>query len=336
MKLTRREPPEIGISFLDTITCGIGAIILLMVITTTAPMQPEALTSDPREAQISLLQRQLFASRDEVRAAVATLDAQRAALAARQNEIEDLERATAALQAQDSHRSAAEQEAAQNAKVLGELQVAQQRLTDEMQRLYAQRDRPRPANFIGGIPVDSEYIVFIIDTSGSMFNYAWPKVLEQIVQTLTVYPHVKGLQVMNDEGSYMFPEYAGRWIPDTPARRRAVVERLRTWNVFSNSSPTEGIEAAIQQFYRAEQKISLYVYGDEFTGRSIREVAEAVRRLNRPDRAGVPLVRIHAIGFPVQFANAPGLQITGIRFATLMRELTRRNGGSFVGLSSFR
>ncbi len=336
MKLTRREPPEIGISFLDTITCGIGAIILLMVITTTAPMQPEVLTSDPREAQISLLQRQLFASRDEVRAAVATLDAQRAALAARQNEIDDLERATAALQAQDSHRSAAEQEAALNAKVLGELQVAQQRLTDEMQRLYAQRDRPRPANFIGGIPVDSEYIVFIIDTSGSMFNYAWPKVLEQIVQTLTVYPHVKGLQVMNDEGSYMFPEYAGRWIPDTPARRRAVVERLRTWNVFSNSSPTEGIEAAIQQFYRAEQKISLYVYGDEFTGRSIREVAEAVRRLNRPDRAGVPLVRIHAIGFPVQFANAPGLQITGIRFATLMRELTRRNGGSFVGLSSFR
>lgn len=336
MKLTRREPPEIGISFLDTITCGIGAIILLMVITTTAPMQPEALTSDPREAQISLLQRQLFASRDEVRAAVTTLDAQRAALAARQNEIEDLERATAALQAQDSHRSAAEQEAAQNAKVLGELQVAQQRLTDEMQRLYAQRDRPRPANLIGGIPVDSEYIVFIIDTSGSMFNYAWPKVLEQIVQTLTVYPHVKGLQVMNDEGSYMFPEYAGRWIADTPARRRAVVERLRTWNVFSNSSPTEGIEAAIQQFYRAEQKISLYVYGDEFTGRSIREVAEAVRRLNRPDRAGVPLVRIHAIGFPVQFANAPGLQITGIRFATLMRELTRRNGGSFVGLSSFR
>lgn len=336
MKLTRREPPEIGISFLDTITCGIGAIILLMVITTTAPMQPEALTSDPREAQISLLQRQLFASRDEVRAAVTTLDAQRAALAARQNEIEDLERATAALQAQDSHRSAAEQEAAQNAKVLGELQVAQQRLTDEMQRLYAQRDRPRPANFIGGIPVDSEYIVFIIDTSGSMFNYAWPKVLEQIVQTLTVYPHVKGLQVMNDEGSYMFPKYAGRWMADTPARRRAVVERLRTWNVFSNSSPTEGIEAAIQQFYRAEQKISLYVYGDEFTGRSIREVAEAVRRLNRPDRAGVPLVRIHAIGFPVQFANAPGLQITGIRFATLMRELTRRNGGSFVGLSSFR
>jgi hypothetical protein len=30
------------------------------------------------------------------------------------------------------------------------------------------------------------------------------------------------------------------------------------------------------------------------------------------------------------------LQITGIRFAALMRELTRRNGGSFVGLNAFR
>ena len=37
MKLTLRDPPEIGISFLDTITCGVGAIILLMTVTTTRP-----------------------------------------------------------------------------------------------------------------------------------------------------------------------------------------------------------------------------------------------------------------------------------------------------------
>lgn len=336
MKLSRREPPEIGISFLDTITCGIGAIILLMVITTTSPPAPEAPPIDPNEAEITRLQRELFASRDEVQAAIAKLEAQRQALAEKSREISAIKRATASTLAQEQNRTAAEEEAALNAKIKGELETAHQRLTDEMQRLYAQRNRPRPDNYIGGIPVDSEYIVFLIDTSGSMFNYAWPKVLEQIVQTLTVYPRVKGLQVMNDEGSYMFPEYAGRWIEDSPARRRAVIDRLRTWNVFSNSSPTEGIVAAIQQFYRPDRKISLYVYGDEFTGRSIREVADFVRQVNRPDAGGVPLVRIHAIGFPVQFANAPGLQITGIRFAALMRELTRHNGGSFVGLNSFR
>lgn len=336
MKLVRREPPEIGISFLDTITCGIGAVILLMVITTTPPPAPELPEADPREAQITQLQREVSAQRAAVRSASASLERQRNALATAREALNRARAEYARLVASEAQRGRAAEEAALNARVKGELEVALQRLTEEMQRLYAQRNRVRPDNYIGGIPVDSEYIVFIIDTSGSMFNYAWPRVLDQILQTLTVYPRVKGLQVMNDEGSYMFPEYAGRWIEDTPGRRREVIERLRTWNVFSNSSPSEGIEAAIRQFYQPGRKISLYVYGDEFTGKSISQVTGFVQTLNRPDEGGAPLVRIHAIGFPVQFANAPPLQITGIRFAALMRELTRRNGGSFVGLNAFR
>ncbi|MEE4108168.1 MAG: VWA domain-containing protein, partial [Halieaceae bacterium] len=47
-------------------------------------------------------------------------------------------------------------------------------------------------------------------------------------------------------------------------------------------------------------------------------------------------VRIHAVGFPVQFIRAAPLQTTGIRFAALMRELTYRNDGTFVGLNDFR
>ena len=336
MKLARRETPDIGMSFLDTITCGIGAIILLMVITTTTPLAPEAPTSDPREAEISQLQRTLFASRDEVNAVIARLDARRAELAAKKQALSQLKAATSTTLAEQTLHSTADQEAALNAQMYGELEVANQRLTEEMQRLYAQRQRPKVQNFVGGIPIDSEYIIFCIDTSGSMFNYAWPKVLEQIIQTLTVYPNVKGLQVMNDQGSYMFPDYAGRWIEDTPARRRAVIERLRTWNVFSASSPAEGIVAAIQGYYRPDRKISLYVYGDEFTGKSIREVAEHVQKLNRPDGHGAPLVRIHAIGFPTQFLQPSTQQTTGVRFAALMRELTRHNGGSFVGLNSLR
>jgi hypothetical protein len=336
MKLSRREAPEIAIAFLDTITCGIGGVILLMVITTTAPPTPETTELDPRAATISALQRSLFASREEVREATAALEARRAKLAAARAELARIEAATATVVAEGAHNSRAREEAAQNARVKGELEIAQQRLTEEMQRLYLQRSRPKVENYIGGIPIDSEYIIFIIDTSGSMFKYAWPKVMDQLIETLTVYPRVKGLQVMNDEGSYMFREYAGRWIEDSPVWRRAVIERLRTWNAFSNSSPTEGIEAAIEQFYKPGQRISLYVYGDEFTGRSIREVSNYVRRINQPDTSGAPLVRVHAIGFPVQFANPPQLQMTGIRFAALMRELTRRNGGSFVGLDSFR
>jgi hypothetical protein len=137
-------------------------------------------------------------------------------------------------------------------------------------------------------------------------------------------------------GKYMFSQYRGKWIPDTPGRRRVILQTLRTWNVFSNSSPVEGITQAIRSFHQPDKKISIYVFGDEFTGRSIEDVVAIVDRINQADAEGNRLVRIHAVGFPVQFIRAPGQQTTGIRFATLMRELTYRNGGTFVGLNDFR
>ena len=81
-----------------------------------------------------------------------------------------------------------------------------------------------------------------------MQRFAWPLVQQKMEEVLDAYPKVKGLQVMNDEGVYMFSRYAGKWIPDTEARRKAILDRLRTWNAFSNSSPVEGIETAIRTF----------------------------------------------------------------------------------------
>ncbi len=58
--------------------------------------------------------------------------------------------------------------------------------------------------------------------------------------------------------------------------------------------------------------------------------------LNAQNFGGERRVRIHGVGFPVQFIRPPELQVTGVRFATLMRELTYKNGGTFVGLNNFR
>lgn len=160
--------------------------------------------------------------------------------------------------------------------------------------------------------------------------------MREFEATLSIYPKVKGIQVLNDMGKYMFSRYRGKWIPDSPGRRKVILQTLRTWNVFSNSSPVEGITQAIRTFHDPDKKISIFVFGDEFTGRSISEVVKAVDLINRADAEGNRLVRIHAVGFPVQFIRAPHLQTTGIRFATLMRELTYRNGGTFVGLNDFR
>jgi len=178
-------------------------------------------------------------------------------------------------------------------------------------------------------PDDSEYIIFIVDTSGSMFNHVWPIVLRKVGETLDLYPKVTGFQVMNDEGAYMFTGDRGKWLPDTPAQRQTVIERLRTWNAFSNSSPIEGIVEAIRTYHDQDKKISLYVFGDEFTGPSIDSVVKGVDIINRGDEAGERRVRIHAIGFPLR-PDAP--QETSIRFATLMRTLCERNGGTFVSL----
>ncbi len=332
MKLNRRENEATSIAFLDVITCGFGAIILLLMIAKFGdPPEPEV-PDDPRISEISALQRSLFKMQSrarEVETAIVSKDQQ---LAVWKSESVRLDKELIAAR---NRGKSIRDTAAANAAILGELKIARQKLTEEMRRLYQQRDRVR-TDLVGGIPIDSEYIIFIIDTSGSMFRYAWPKVIEQFVETLTVYPKLKGIQIMNDMGAYMFSSYRGKWIPDTPGRRQAIIDRLRTWNAFSNSSPVEGITAAIRSFYSVDKKISIYVYGDEFTGRSIREVVQYMEAINRKDAQGNPLVRIHAIGFPVQFANPPHLQGTGIRFATLMRELTRRNGGTFVGLNSFR
>ena len=159
--------------------------------------------------------------------------------------------------------------------------------------------------------------------------------MKKVSEVLSVYPKVKGIQVMNDMGQYMFQSYAGRWIPDTAGRRRAINQRLTSWAPFSNSSPVEGIEAAIRQFYAKDKRISLYIFGDDFSQGSMEQVVTTVERLNRADSSGKHRVRIHAIGFPVLFGmNKMGSSV--VRFAALMRKLAENNDGTFVGLNSNR
>lgn len=329
----RREIEGISLSFLDVISCGFGAIILLLVLTKVfEPVVIEDTISN-LEGYLAALQEELFDLRGEAK------DINRKMIRKEDQQSEEivrLLRLNAELSALKSKHEKTLDKTKVSTLVEGKLAEAKQSLTDEMAKLLADYRRTADEDKIGGIPVDSEYIIFIIDTSGSMYNYAWPLVLQKVAETLAVYPRLKGIQVMNDMGNYMFTQYAGAWIPDTDARRRAIIDRLRSWNVFSNSSPVEGITKAISTYYKPGRKISLYVFGDEFTGRSIQRVVDVIDRINRTDSKGNRLVRIHGVGFPVQFANPPRYQETGIKFSILMRTLCEKNGGTFVGLNDFR
>jgi hypothetical protein len=329
----KRDVETIGLSFLDAIFCGFGAIVLLFVIVRGAEPRliktdAEALTAEQRVLQQESTD--LTAQAEVTRAA---LVAQRADLARAETLVARYQDELTRIEGQ--YRAARDTAAVQN-RIGEQLARAQQELTEEMRRLRAQAREAPADRLVGGIPVDSEYIVFIIDTSGSMQSLAWPLMLRKVEETLKLYPRVKGIQVMSDMGTYMFSQYEGKWIPDSPARRKAIIERLRTWRPFSNSSPVEGIEKAIRVFASPDRKVSLYVFGDEFTGPSIDEVVERVDRLNRADASGKRRVRIHGVGFPTMFAPPANSSYTGVRFAALMRELAQRNGGTFLGLSSAR
>ena len=334
MSRSRRRNIETGsLSFLDVICCGFGAMILLLVIVKIfEPIRLEE-THVELEGLIARYEQELeeiLGETDEVvRERLSTIEE----VDADEIQVARLEQELARIRAEFL---ATRDQAELSDEVQNDLVLARQRLTEEMQRLFADY-KPAPDDYmVGGIPVDSEYIIFIIDTSGSMQQYAWPRVQQQIRETLEVYPQVRGIQVLNDMGEYMFRSYRDQWIPDTPSIRESIIDALRNWRAFSNSSPREGVLKAIDAFYDPEKKISLYVYSDDFSSGSIDAVVREVDRRNRVAEDGSRRVRIHAVAFPVYFEAFDGQLGSSARYAILMRELCQRNGGTFVALPSLR
>ncbi len=328
MKRRRRNVEAFSLSFLDCICCGFGAIILLLVLSKIYEPVIIEKTQDDLQSLIALLQQELFDIRGETTVINRDLEDVRIQtsdsklkLARLQGDLSKVRGQYAATQ-MDSEATLDE----------GALNITKQRLTDEMRRL-APFFRRADDDAVAGIPADSEYVIFIVDTSGSMQQFNWDRAIRKLTETLDVYPQVKGLQIMNDNGSYMFQQYRGKWIPDTPGRRQAIINTMKNWRPFSDSNPVDGIIYAISTYWAPDKKISIYVFGDEFSGGSVENVIRQVDTVNRVDAAGNRMVRIHAVGFPFFFE--PGRQIadTSRRFAQLMRILCDRNGGTFVALS---
>ena len=327
--IKRRGIEEFSISFLDVICCGFGAVILLLML--TRPLEPILLENSEVDLseRIEAREQALFEIRGEIKELLASDNASATDRLVAIEAIKELERQLEdtlgkAMSLGEAEREIDEQTA--------ELASAKQTLTDEMQRLLG-LDFKRDSGLVGGIAVDSEYIIFVIDTSGSMQSAAWNQVVRKVDETLSIYPRVKGIQVMNDMGDYMFPQYRGTWLEDGAGVRNRIIQTLSGWAPFSNSSPVEGIREAIDTYYDPSKNISIYVFGDDYTGDSVEEVVDAVDQINIADEMGRLRVRIHAVGFPV-YLEQPNPR--NYRFAALMRELAYRNDGTFVGLTEYR
>ncbi len=327
----RRNIEAFSLSFLDCICCGFGAIILLLVLSKIYEPVIIEKTQDDLKSLIALLQQELFDIRGETATINRDLEDVRIQTSSSKLKLARLQGELNTIQGQYE----ATQSTSESIIDEGALNITKQRLTDEMRRL-APYFRRASDDAVAGIPADSEYIIFIIDTSGSMQQFNWSRAIEKLTETLDVYPQVKGIQIMNDNGSYMFQQYRGKWIPDSPGRREAIVNTMRNWRPFSDSNPVDGIIYAISTFWAPDKKISIYVFGDEFSGGSVENVIRQVETVNRPTNDGTLLVRIHAVGFPFFFEPGRQVAATSRRFAQLMRVLCDRNGGTFVALSDPR
>jgi hypothetical protein len=324
----RREFEVFTLSFLDCICCGFGAIILLLVLTDVGKPIVIEKSEKNLNGQIDALQRQLFELRGEtdilnreLQGRMTVLNAEQARLAAMSG---DLSKIRGEFKASKGDASVAN-------TVETALVESYQTLTAEMQRLL--KNQPRKIDnvqAVGGIPVDSEWIIFCIDTSGSMQADNWENAQNVMKEILDIYPKVKGIQVLDDEGKPMFPSTKGQWLQDTPAQRTKIISTMVNWKPYSNSSPVEGIGAAVQYWWAADKKISVYVIGDDFTGSSIEAALAAVRKYNPVDRMGRHRIRIHAIGMPDGPSSPPFINQ---RFSALMRAMCDENEGTFVGLT---
>ncbi len=307
MRRKRRDTEIFSLSFLDVICCGFGAIILLLVLSEFGePIQIEQSRED-LSGLVKKLQQELF----EIRGDTEELQREmRGRVDALQRERLNLARVSGDLSRIQGQFEASRQNAAVSNIIEKELLSAFKELESRNVEASAMaRARRRlPTEAVGGIPVDSEYVIFLIDTSGSMQTNHWDTATQVMQEILNIYPRLRGVQIVDE-----------------------IVDRMRDWRAFSDSNPADGIEVAIRNYWSADKRISIYVLGDEFTGESLQRALDAVTRVNRTDEAGRRRVRIHGIGFPFGGGMTP---FTNIRFSALMRAMCDQNDGTFVGLTN--
>jgi hypothetical protein len=314
-KANRRNTDIFSLAFLDIIACGFGAIVLLLLIVKPdIPQGTSLIENNTINDLFSLEDERDSLGKELTKLNQTQFDLEKILSTTENNEVASF-KSLISLKQQVSILS----------DVKERLNLSQQSLTEEMQRILNTQERDEE---VGGIPVDSEYIIFIIDNSGSM-EQPWKILLQEMQNILDIHPKIKGIQVMNDQGAYLFKGYAGKnkWIPDLASTREGIMKQLKirsSWRAQSLSNPVNGIKIAIKNHYIPGRKISIYLLGDDLmnAGTIVDETIYAIDRINTDPLSGEKKARIHGIVF-AGMAN-PNL----IQYPNFIRQLTYRNDGT--------
>ena len=335
--IRRRQTEIFSLSFLDCICCGFGAIILIFVI---------SIGSRQRE-QLDVL---LALQRALAEQAAALTRIESTQLEARREQqrlaprLEEARRRQDSLQAMiDQLERSLQQERQGQQALLVDLDALRKEIAARQRKpdheLVLKEVPPAPV----GLPVGSNVLAFVVDTSGSMrdpnFGGLWPVVIRTIETVLDAYPNVQGIQLIDGDGRFILGRRGSGtagWLPDSPQTRDAIKRTLRRYDQDTVSNPVPGIYNAMRFLYDKENagmRMGIFVFGDEFNSpQSADEVIRRLDELNPANDQGARAVTINAVGFPTTIRYQFSMGNTGLRFANLMRTVTYLHGGAFIAL----
>lgn len=315
MRRIKRPPIEVfNLSFLDIISCAFGAVIMLVLLAKNGEQDTERGAAD-----LSVLIENVLAAQQSV-------ESLKGALSDKQQELAAAKAQSASVTEQQKNLETSIPRAQQT---LAQLQDKAKSLREEIRqanaRLNVENSTQDPDEEVGGIPTDADFVVFVIDNSGSMSSgSSWMKVTQVVKDIIKSHPQMKGFQIMAADGTHMYSTQRGKWLSDSQSMRDKAISRLAGFRGGA-SAPEVGINQALDLYGNTQGKVSLYVFGDDYRPADLDSVVSQITNKNAGSD-GRAKVRIHGIGF-----NRPR-NGNAQQFAAFMQAVAKRNRGAFVGL----
>lgn len=329
----RRSTEVFSLSFLDCICCGFGAIILLFVLT-IGPIKKKTERNQQAVSQrIEELESTLLDVQEQRSALKRALDQAAGAPEAGQD-LEKLRAELRSIQSQVTETEAAIIEQIQQAQA--SKPQAESPVVSAPPLVPETPEMKAPPSSPVGVTTDSDHLIFLIDTSGSMRGVDGRMnmlVLQQVSRTLNAYPEVRSIQALDTSGNYIVRGTDRTWLPDTPAVRQRIIKALDQYPLTSVSNPVPGLSQVFRDFrphQHPDKRMGVYIFGDEFPQTASKVLREMDEMNPVNPQTGKRYVTINAVGFPFRLSRDPRPDHTGYKFAHLMRELTYRHDGAFM------
>ena len=317
MSRIKRAPIEVfNIAFLDIISCAFGAVVMLVLLSKNGELEAPP---DSDASSISILI-------DSVLSAQQSVEDLQGALSNKQDELLAAKAKTAAS---SNELDNLQQKIPRATEALKQLENKAQTIRTDIKTTNAMLNVPastnKPDKDVGGVPTDADYVVFIIDNSGSMVQIGWDKIIRTVTDVIENHPKLKGFNVMSADGKFLPIKKAG-WIEDTKTNRRIAIAELKRFQG-GGSTPEVGIIKAIKTFKKTKGKVSLYVFGDEYSARDLKSKVDHISKANWDSVKKRPRFRIHGIGFYWTSGSN-----TRIGFSAFMKAVAHNNRGAFIAL----